>query len=175
MEASYCYMLDEAKKRQQQQQQNDESSEELDETEDVTEQFEASSSVNQTEMEEESSAIDETVGEEDQTGMTHEEEESDEDTINEDEESDSSSSGQQTPTIERNALSLENDEHNLDSTTNINDLNLLKKNLANEEEFRSINQSEPIHIFLKLKPLTDKESTAQNNQVSPSQLRYDLI
>lgn len=48
-------------------------------------------------------------------------------------------------------------------TTNIHDL---KKNLCNEEEFRSINHSEPIHIFLKLKPLTDQEMARQNNTVN---------
>lgn len=48
-------------------------------------------------------------------------------------------------------------------TTNIHDL---KKNLCNEEEFRSINHSEPIHIFLKLKPLSDHEKALQNNTVN---------
>jgi hypothetical protein len=43
----------------------------------------------------------------------------------------------------------------------------LKKNLYNnEEEFRCINHSEPIHIFLKLKPLTPQEMLKQNNQVN---------
>ena len=50
-----------------------------------------------------------------------------------------------------------------DITTN---LNVLAKNLCNEEEFRSINHSEPIHIFLKLKPLNEKELSLQNNQVT---------
>ncbi|RNA07330.1 kinesin KIF20B isoform X1 [Brachionus plicatilis] len=51
-------------------------------------------------------------------------------------------------------------EESLNNTTSIHDL---KKNLYNEEEFRSINHSEPIHIFLKLKPLTDQEMAKQNN------------
>lgn len=51
----------------------------------------------------------------------------------------------------------------LNMTTNINDL---KKNLyTEEEEFRSINHTEPIHIFLKIKPLTDNELRHQNDQV----------
>lgn len=57
--------------------------------------------------------------------------------------------------------SSENSEE-LNATTSINDL---KKNLYNEEEFRSINHSEPIHIFLKLKPLSDSELAKQNHQV----------
>ena len=41
----------------------------------------------------------------------------------------------------------------------------LKKNLNNEEEFRSINHSEPIHIFLKIKPLSFQESAKQKDKV----------
>ena len=41
----------------------------------------------------------------------------------------------------------------------------VKKNLINEEEFRFINHSEPIHIFLKVKPLTIQEIAKQKNQV----------
>jgi hypothetical protein len=47
-------------------------------------------------------------------------------------------------------------------TTNIHDL---KRNLINEEEFRSINHLEPIHIFLKIKPLTKEEMLKQHDQV----------
>jgi hypothetical protein len=51
----------------------------------------------------------------------------------------------------------------LNTTTNINDL---KKNLyTEEEEFRSINHTEPIHIFLKIKPLSEHELRQQNEQV----------
>lgn len=42
----------------------------------------------------------------------------------------------------------------------------VKKSLFYEEEFRSINQSEPIHIFLKLKPVEEAEMKKQNNQVN---------
>ena len=45
------------------------------------------------------------------------------------------------------------------------DLNTLKKNLYNEEEFRSINHSEPIHIFLKIKPLSIQEIIKQKDEV----------
>ena len=41
----------------------------------------------------------------------------------------------------------------------------LKKNLSHEEEFRSINHSEPIHIFLKLKPLSHQELLKQDSKV----------
>jgi hypothetical protein len=72
---------------------------------------------------------------------------------------------------------LTEQHQNADATTKIDDnlvdatlnqtvgLNELKKNLCNEEEFRSINHQEPIHIFLKLKPITDQESKAQNHMV----------
>jgi hypothetical protein len=46
-----------------------------------------------------------------------------------------------------------------------NGIQELKKCLFDTEEFRSINYSEPIHIFLKLKPLDLKEKLKQNNQV----------
>ena len=42
----------------------------------------------------------------------------------------------------------------------------VKKNLINEEEFRFINHSEPIHIFLKVKPLTIQEIAKQKGQVA---------
>ena len=45
------------------------------------------------------------------------------------------------------------------------DLNTLKKNLYNEEEFRSINHSEPIHVFLKIKPLSIQEIIKQKDEV----------
>ena len=48
---------------------------------------------------------------------------------------------------------------------NMNEIKALKKNLNNEEEFRSINHSEPIHIFLKIKPLSFQESAKQKNEV----------
>ena len=50
----------------------------------------------------------------------------------------------------------------LDATTDIDDV---KKNLFTEEEFRSLNHSEPIHIFLKLKPLSVTELLKQNNEL----------
>lgn len=46
----------------------------------------------------------------------------------------------------------------------------VKKSLFYEEEFRSINQSEPIHIFLKLKPVEEAEMKKQNNQVNQTKL-----
>lgn len=54
-------------------------------------------------------------------------------------------------------------EESLNGTTSIYDI---KKNLCNEEEFRSINHLEPIHIFLKLKPLSEQEMAKQNNAVN---------
>jgi hypothetical protein len=70
------------------------------------------------------------------------------------------------------AKSDSNNQHNqvsqpgeLNQTLNTT-IEELKKNLYNnEEEFRCINHSEPIHIFLKLKPLTQQELLKQNNQV----------
>ena len=66
-----------------------------------------------------------------------------------------------------NAKSIDHDGNTatvavLDTTTDINDL---KKNLFTEEEFRSVNHSEPIHIFLKLKPLSIMDLSKQNNQL----------
>ena len=54
-----------------------------------------------------------------------------------------------------------------DETINMipSDINTLKKNLYNEEEFRSINHSEPIHIFLKIKPLSIQEIVKQKDEV----------
>ncbi len=45
------------------------------------------------------------------------------------------------------------------------DFHTLKKNLYNEEEFRSINHGEPIHIFLKIKPLSIQEIIKQKDEV----------
>lgn len=54
-----------------------------------------------------------------------------------------------------------------DELAPLKDVDTVKKNLFyEEEEFRSINQSEPIHIFLKLKPLDEAEMIKQNNQVT---------
>ena len=41
----------------------------------------------------------------------------------------------------------------------------LKKNLFTEDEFRSLNHSEPIHIFLKIKPLSVSELLKQSNEL----------
>ena len=41
----------------------------------------------------------------------------------------------------------------------------LKKNLFTEEEFASLNHSEPIHIFLKIKPLSVPELHKQGNEL----------
>ena len=41
----------------------------------------------------------------------------------------------------------------------------LKKNLFTEEEFASLNHSEPIHIFLKIKPLSDTDMLKQGNEL----------
>jgi len=43
-------------------------------------------------------------------------------------------------------------------------IEVLKKNLADEEEFRPVDHKEPIHIFLKVKPLTGAEARAQADQ-----------
>jgi kinesin family protein 20 len=40
----------------------------------------------------------------------------------------------------------------------------LKKNLCDEEEFRGINHTEPIHIFLKLKPFTQEDLASNQDQ-----------
>ena len=45
------------------------------------------------------------------------------------------------------------------------DIITLKKNLSNEEEFRSISQSESIHIFLKVKPTSIQEIVKQKDEV----------
>jgi hypothetical protein len=37
-------------------------------------------------------------------------------------------------------------------------------NLCDEEEFRGINHTEPIHIFLKLKPFTEEDLASNQNQ-----------
>ncbi len=111
-----------------------------------------------------------------------EEEEGDEDVVEVEEEQEESASmnetemSDKTQTNEDNNLLLNDASHlgmvpvdkaevdaTLNTTTNINDL---KKNLANEEEFRSINHQEPIHIFLKLKPLDEQETHMQKNMVS---------
>ena len=55
-------------------------------------------------------------------------------------------------------------ETTLNDQTLGTDLEMLKKNLANEEEFRSINHTEPIHIFLKIKPLSGDEQVRQNGE-----------
>lgn len=59
-------------------------------------------------------------------------------------------------------VNLIDDNVTMNVTTNIHDL---KKNLANEEEFSSINHTEPIHIFLKIKPLSQQEQHIQLDQV----------
>ena len=41
----------------------------------------------------------------------------------------------------------------------------LKKNLGNEEEFQLVDHLEPIHIFLKIKPLTIQEINKQQDVV----------
>ena len=64
-------------------------------------------------------------------------------------------------------LSAEQENTTLNATTNIHDL---KKNLANEEEFSSINHSEPIHIFLKMKPLSAQEQQKQQDQVTLTEI-----
>jgi kinesin family protein 20 len=40
----------------------------------------------------------------------------------------------------------------------------VKKNLCKEEEFRSINHSERLHIFLKLKPFSEEDEIAQQDK-----------
>lgn len=54
------------------------------------------------------------------------------------------------------------DETAPEVTTSVDEV---KKSLFYEEEFRTINQAEPIHIFLKLKPVEEAEMKKQNNQV----------
>jgi len=44
-------------------------------------------------------------------------------------------------------------------------IEVLKKNLAEEEEFRPVDHKEPIHIFLKVKPLTTAETRFQGEQI----------
>lgn len=77
--------------------------------------------------------------------------------------SSSGSTRSSTSSPEKTETNIRKTDVTMNVTTNIHDL---KKNLCNEEEFRSINHSEPIHIFLKLKPLTDQEMAKQNNLVS---------
>lgn len=40
-------------------------------------------------------------------------------------------------------------------------IEIIKKNLAEEEEFRLVDHKEPIHIFLKVKPLSALETNKQ--------------
>ena len=54
------------------------------------------------------------------------------------------------------------DETAPEVTTSVDEV---KKSLFYEEEFRTINQAEPIHIFLKLKPVEEADMKKQNNQV----------
>jgi hypothetical protein len=58
-----------------------------------------------------------------------------------------------------------NEEPDAEAQAAVGTVEQVKKRLFNEEEFRSINQAEPIHIFLKLKPLDDSEMKKQNFQV----------
>ena len=72
-----------------------------------------------------------------------------------------------------------NEEPDAEAQAAVGTVEQVKKRLFNEEEFRSINQAEPIHIFLKLKPLDDSEMKKQNFQVynnyKPSNLVFHLI
>jgi hypothetical protein len=52
-------------------------------------------------------------------------------------------------------------DHTFDETQPIE---VLKKNLAYEEEFRPVDHKEPIHISLKVEPLTGAEARAQADQ-----------
>ncbi len=71
----------------------------------------------------------------------------------------SSSSNEDVPKSDNNIKdNPQANEFNQTVNTSFEDL---KKNLNNEEEFRCINHSEPIHIFLKLKPLTQQEMSNQ--------------
>ena len=116
MEASYCYLVDEAKNI------------------DETNTNETTTNLEQTENATSSSSTSNS--------------------------SSSGSSGSSSSSPDKTEMNTDN--MTLNVTTNIHDL---KKNLCNEEEFRSINHSEPIHIFLKLKPLSDAEMAKQNNIV----------
>jgi kinesin family member 20 len=55
------------------------------------------------------------------------------------------------------------DDYDDDDIDNTKEIDNIKKNLCMEEEFRSINHSEQIHIFLKLKPLSESEQSRQTN------------
>ncbi len=57
------------------------------------------------------------------------------------------------------------DGTNNDLTINTT-IDVIKKDLSKEEEFRSINHAEPIHIFLKLKPLSTQEALKEQSVVS---------
>ena len=85
--------------------------------------------------------------------------------------------GSKTPDKDKSTESGEEDEPMVDETfeedddgfnhtgafkDDNQDQNLIK-NLINEEEFRPINHSEQIHIFLKMKPLTQQEMQKQLN------------
>jgi hypothetical protein len=54
----------------------------------------------------------------------------------------------------------------MEDETTIEDVISLKKNLLNEEEFSHVNHSEPIHIFLKVKPLSVQELAKQKDEVT---------
>ena len=45
-------------------------------------------------------------------------------------------------------------------------IDALKKKLVDEEEFRLIDHKEPIHIFLKIKPLSFQEQAKQKDNVN---------
>ena len=83
-----------------------------------------------------------------------------------DEDSRSNSSSDQDDAInadDAHAQGIDPIDMTWNSKTDIHDL---KKNLVHEEEFTTINHTEPIHVFLKLKPLSTQEMLKQCDQVS---------
>lgn len=77
--------------------------------------------------------------------------------------SNSSSDQDEAVSVDARAQGVDPIDMTWNSKTDISDL---KKNLAHEEEFTTINHTEPIHVFLKLKPLSTQEMLKQLDQVS---------